>query len=270
MPQPGKVKQGERGTIDEFGVEVIPLTAPYVTDPGRRALIVDGAEPCGAEEYACRYFRRLGYTATLLENGPIHVLFAAYMWPVVQDASDRRSRIVGFSDRAAYDARIKRKLIWTRLPADFGKPEYAARRVKHINQHIAVLAAEREEVRRVFDQWLGPSSDLRNYLWAHRAEHIQVARQLIDVMPVDTLMEVLRYLIEHYWGRYAGWPDLLVHREKEFTLVEVKSAGDKLRAAQQEWIRGNHERLHLPFKLVEIVPQPFVRSGLPSPPNCDA
>ena len=129
------------------------------------------------------------------------------------------------------------------------------------------LTAERLEMQRVFDRWLGPSSDLRNYLWAHRAEHIQVARQLIDVMPVDTLVEVLRYLIEHYWGRYAGWPDLLVHREKEFTLVEVKSAGDKLRAAQLKWMRGNHERLHLPFKLVEIAPQLSVRSGLVSRPD---
>jgi hypothetical protein len=267
MPKRQNATTGSRRIIDEYGIEVIPLKASYVANAGRRVLIADGDESCGVEEYACRHFNRLGYSTTLLENRPIHVLFATYMWPVVQDASDRRSRIVGFSDRAAYDARIKRKLIWTRLPADFGKPEYAARRVKHIKQHIAGLTAERLEMQRVFDRWLGPSSDLRNYLWAHRAEHIQVARQLIDVMPVDTLVEVLRYLIEHYWGRYAGWPDLLVHRDNEFMLVEVKSAGDKLRAAQLKWMRGNHERLHLPFKLVEIAPQLFVRSGLVSRPD---
>jgi|HubBroStandDraft_6_1064221.scaffolds.fasta_scaffold414496_1 hypothetical protein len=267
MPKRQNATTGSRRIIDEYGIEVIPLKASYVANAGRRVLIADGDESCGVEEYACRHFNRLGYSTTLLENRPIHVLFATYMWPVVQDASDRRSRIVGFPDRAAYDARIKCKLIWTRLPADFGKPEYAARRVKHIKQHIAGLTAERLEMQRVFDRWLGPSSDLRNYLWAHRAEHIQVARQLIDVMPVDTLVEVLRYLIEHYWGRYAGWPDLLVHRDNEFMLVEVKSAEDKLRAAQLKWMRGNHERLHLPFKLVEIAPQLFVRSGLVSRPD---
>jgi hypothetical protein len=138
MPKRENALTGSRKIIDEYGIEVIPLKASYVANAGRRVLIADGDESCGVEEYACRHFNRLGYSTTLLENGPIHVLFATYMWPVVQDASDRRSRIVGFFDRAAYDARIKCKPIWTRLPADFGKPEYAARRVKHINQHIAV------------------------------------------------------------------------------------------------------------------------------------
>jgi hypothetical protein len=129
MPKRQNATTGSRRIIDEYGIEVIPLKASYVANAGRRVLIADGDESCGVEEYACRHFNRLGYSTTLLENRPIHVLFATYMWPVVQDASDRRSRIVGFPDRAAYDARIKCKLIWTRLPADFGKPEYAARRV---------------------------------------------------------------------------------------------------------------------------------------------
>jgi VRR-NUC domain len=200
----------------------------------------------------CRYFKRMGYRATLLENSPIHVLFATYMWPVVQDPSDRQSNVVGFADREAYDAGTKSNLIWTRLPADFGKPQYATRRAKHIDRHMAGLAAQRQDLRRLFDQWLGPSRDLRNYLWAHRLEHIEVARELIDVLPADSLLEILRYLVENYWGRRAGWPDLLVHRQKEFILVEVKSARDSLGAAQQGWIRDNYKRLRLPFTVVKI------------------
>src|SRR5579864_2455971 len=246
---------------DEYGIEVIPLTATYTTNRGRRVMIMDGSEACSVEEYVRRHFNRLGYSATLLENGPIHVLFGTYMWPVLQDGDDRRSRIVGFADRQAYDAGIEGRLIWCRLPADFGQPEYATRRAKHINQHMAVLSSQQQRLPHLFDQWLGPSSDLRNYLWAHRPEHIQVARQLIDVVPPDALMEILRYLIEHYWGRRAGWPDLLIHRRKEFMLLEVKSARDNLGAAQKGWIRDNHERLHLPFRLVKIVRQSAIRSG---------
>jgi hypothetical protein len=84
---------------------------------------------------------------------------------------------------------------------------------------MAGIAAQRQDLGSLFDRWLEPSCGLRNYLWAHRAEHIQIARQLIDLMPTDTLMEVLHYLIEHYWGRYAGWPDLLVYAKREFMLV---------------------------------------------------
>ena len=267
MPKRSKLKESSSGIINEAGVEVIGLTASYATNSGRRAMIMDGAEPCVAEEYACRYFKRLGYTATRLENPPIHVLFATLMWPVIQDPSDRRRRMIGFADRQAYDAGIQAKLIWFRMPTDFGKPEYAMRRAEHINRHMAILAAERRDLRLLFDQGLGPSSDLRNYLWAHRPDHIEVARQLLGVMPADTLLEVLGYLIEHYWGRRAGWPDLLVYRRKKFILVEVKSARDKLGAAQQRWIRDNHERLHLPFRLVKIAARPGGCDLIPTAPR---
>jgi VRR-NUC domain len=247
-----KSRRRARSIIDAYGIEVIALKAAYVANPGRRALILDDSQSCGVEEYVCRYFSQLGYSTAILENNPIHVLFGTFMWPVIQDAGDRRGRIVGFPDRQAYDAARTGEFIWSRLPADFGKPEYAIRRAKQIKKHMAAITAERHDLRSLFDRWLRPSSDLRNYLWAHRAEHIQVARQLIEIVPADALMEVLRYLIEHYWGRYSGWPDLLVHRQKEFMLVEVKSARDTLGGDQQRWIRDNHERLHLPFKLVAV------------------
>jgi hypothetical protein len=63
---------------------------------------------------------------------------------------------------------------------------------------------------------------------------------------------MLRYLVEDYWGRRSGWPDLIVFRENEFFFAEVKSATDKLGRSQQRWLRDNRERLHFPFKLVEV------------------
>jgi hypothetical protein len=252
MPKRNRPMSRSNGIIKEHGIEVISLEAAYLDHGGRRALIMDGSQSCSVEEYACRYFDRTGYRAVLLENKPIHVLFATFMWPVLQDAADKRSGMFGFVDREAYDAGIKGKLIWFRLPSDFGKPEYAKRRAKHIDKHITALPAQSQELRQLFDEWLSPSRDLRNYLWAHRPEHVEVARQLIDVLPPAMLIEVLRYLVEHYWGRYTGWPDLLLYRQNQYMLVEVKSAADNLGAAQQRWIRDNRERLRLPFKLLKI------------------
>jgi VRR-NUC domain len=63
---------------------------------------------------------------------------------------------------------------------------------------------------------------------------------------------MLQYLIEDFWGRRAGWPDLLVYRDNEFFFAEVKSADDKLGKSQERWIRDNRERLHFPFKLVDM------------------
>jgi|SRR5450631_673396 hypothetical protein len=51
----------------------------------------------------------------------------------------------------------------------------------------------------------------------------------------------------------SGWPDLLVYRDNEFFFAEVKSAGDKLGKSQERWVRDNRERLHFPFKLVEVL-----------------
>ena len=238
-------------------IEVLPVKGVYVSNPaGRRAIIMDGAEPCDVEEYACRRFRSQGYSAVIVENEPIHVLFGLFMSPVIQDARDPHNRIVGVPDRHAFDAGMPGKIIWTRLPDDFGKPEYGVRRREAIEKHLSAMVCEPQELQRLFDLWLGPSKDLRQYLWAHRKEQIQVARQLINILPSVGLTEMLRYLIEDYWGRRAGWPDLLVYRDNEFFFAEVKSAGDKLGKSQERWVRDNRQRLHFPFKLVEVLKTP--------------
>ena len=86
----------------------------------------------------------------------------------------------------------------------------------------------------------------------HRSEQIQVARQLIDILPSGSILEMLRYLVEDYWARRSGWPDLLIFKDNEFFFAEVKSERDKLGKSQQRWLRDNQERLHFPFKLVEV------------------
>jgi len=105
----------------------------------------------------------------------------------------------------------------------------------------------------LFDRWLGPSEDLRQYLAALGSEQVQIARQLIKILPAVKIVEILQYLIENYWSRRSGWPDLLACRDTEILFAEVKSEGDKLRENQEHWIRDNYERLHFPFKLVRVL-----------------
>ena len=140
----------------------------------------------------------------------------------------------------------------TRLPDDFGKPVYGVRRAAAINDHLRTITRQSHQLRRLFDVWLGPSEDLRQYLWGHRSEQIQVARQLIDILPSGSILEMLRYLVEDYSTTRSGWPDLLIFKENEFFFAEVKSERDKLGKSQQRWLRDNQERLHFPFKLVEV------------------
>jgi VRR-NUC domain len=127
------------------------------------------------------------------------------------------------------------------------------RRAQAIDKHLSAMICEPLELQRLFDLWLRPSEDLGQYLWGHRNEPIQVARQMINILPSASIVEMLRYLVEDYWGRRAGWPDLLVYRDNEFFFAEVKSADDKLGKSQERWVRDNRERLHFPFKSVEVL-----------------
>ena len=111
---------------------------------------------------------------------------------------------------------------------------------------------DRDEQKWLFDYWLPYSVDFRQYLWAHRAEHVETARAILDILPAPTILSILRYLIQDYWGRYCGWPDLLVHRGEEFFFAEVKSSGDKLSEDQKRWIGDNYNSLKIPFTLVKI------------------
>ena len=245
-------KNRPREIINKYGVEVVPLKGTYISSPTkRRAIIMDSAGSCSVEEYACRHFRSLGYSAVIVENEPIHVLFGVYMSPVIQDATDPQNRTVGISDRRPFDGGVRGKIIWIPLPDDFGTPGYGVRRAEAIRKHLSAVICEPRELQRLFDLLLDPSEDLRQYLSGDR--NVQVARQLINILPAAAIIEILRYLIEDYWGRRAGWPDLFVYRDNEFFFAEVKSAGDKLGETQERWIRDNHQRLRFPFKLVEVL-----------------
>ncbi len=69
--------------------------------------------------------------------------------------------------------------------------------------------------------------------------------------------------MDAYWDRYSGWPDLFVYKNAEFFFAEVKSAGDELSKAQEQWIHGNHEHLGLPFKLVKVQKSNRSQTGCP-------
>ena len=147
---------------------------------------------------------------------------------VIQDATDPHNRKWGVLDCRAVDTGMLGKVIWTRLPDDFGKRGYGVRRAEAIKKHLSAVICEPRELQGLFDLWLTPSEDLRLYLGAHRNEQIQVARQLINILPAVAIIEILRYLVEDYWGRYAGWPDLLVYRTT-VPLDRFADAGPNLR-----------------------------------------
>lgn len=142
--------------------------------------------------------------------------------------------------------------VYTLLPSDFGEPGHSLRRADLVRDYFSRLPAAKDDFLWIFDYWVGPSSNLRQYLWAHRNEDINKVREIISILPIEKTLSILSYLLGHYWKRYCGWPDVLVHRDSEFFFVEVKSSNNRLSEDQKRWIQGNREQLQLPFFIVKI------------------
>jgi VRR-NUC domain len=244
--------ESQSDVIVKHQVEVVRLDGTYIKKEGRGVAILYGRISCGPEDFAARHFRQLGYTSIFTESIPFHVLFGVFLWMLVQDPKDIDVRQVGFGRRDILETGSPKEQLWTYLPSDFGTRGYAGRRASAIEYHFASLPDQKEEMLWLFDYWLEPSEGIRQYLWAHRPEHIAIARAIVSVLPLEVTIQILRYLVRDYWQRYCGWPDILFYNQNEFFFAEVKSSNDELSEDQKNWIKGNGAELHLPFKLIKI------------------
>ncbi len=217
---------------------------------GRKVQVQDCSGLISIEEFAERHYVRNGWQVLFLESQPFHVLFGIFMWLVVQDPQDERVRLVSFGDRHAFDEKRPGNQVWTHLPDDFGSKGYGRRRANIIEKHLSSEMHHRGNLLWLFDYWTFHSEGLRNYLWAHQTEDVQAARKIVEILPPPLICKILRYLVDDYWGRYLGWPDLLVYQRTEFFFAEVKSSSDKLSEDQKRWIVDNHQHLHIPFRLL--------------------
>ena len=236
--------------LARYAVTIQEISAEYSTRPdgGRDIKTGDGVFDT-PESAAAAHFQNEGFETLDCESRPLHVLFGVYLWLVIQDPTDPFRKLAGFGNRDDYDSGQKRKAIWTFLPKDFGRPGYAHRRAKALDEHFATLD---KNLLWLFDYWLGPSSDLRQYLWAHRPDDVSRGRRLVEILPRGDLLRVLRYLADSYWARYKGWPDLIVHNKQEYFFAEVKGSRDSLSEDQKRWIEDNASMLHLPFRVVKL------------------
>jgi hypothetical protein len=240
----------QAAVIARYEVEVEAIDAVYAAAGTKGAQIMLDSEVISPEAFATKHYEAIGWSALPLESLPLHALFGVFMWLLIQDPDDPRNRVVMFGNRTVYEAARRKEMIWTPLPEDFGTKGYGKRRVNAIEAHLSELPLD--DLLWTFDYWRPLSEDLRQYLWAHRPADVDRARQLVEILPPETIIAILRYLVDCYWGRYLGWPDLLLHRGDEILFVEVKSSSDKLSEEQKSWIADNHDILHLPFRIAKL------------------
>lgn len=238
--------------IEDYSIEIVNLYAEYIGSENRKAQIEYRNKIYTVEDYVKAILNEQGYEVLFLESSPIHVLFSVFMWILIQDSSDNKVDLVGFGDRIAFERKQQPQTIWTYLPSDFGSKSYSDSRKTQIGKHFEEIISHGEDLLWLFDYWLPYSTELRQYLWAYQKEHINKARTLVETLPPSKTISILKYLLESYWERYLGWPDLLAYKEDEYVFIEVKSSKDKLSEEQKLWIKGNFEYLDLPFKIFKV------------------
>ena len=244
-------EKSQSQVISEHDVDVVDLKGTYTHAENGSLAIERGGNVISPEKFVMRFLEEQGYTSIFVESTPFHILFGVLMWPLIQDPADPKLQLRSFGQRDV-TATGRQGFINTLLPSDFGAPGYFTRRKPAIEKHLKALPHERDQLLRLFNDWLPQSEDLRQYLWAHESEKIQVARRILAILSPTEIVSILEYLAADYWRRYVGWPDLLAFTDDEHMFVEVKSTKDKLSEDQKRWIEDNSTHLHFPFKLVKI------------------
>lgn len=244
--------RSQEEVLNGYNVCVVRFDAVYQKAADGRPRLERGDQLLTPEDFVAEEYRSQGYEVIFTESIPFHALFGVMMWLLIQDPADPRVRTVMFGDRVAFEDGRQGGMIHADLPEDFGSPGYGLRRAGAIHEHFSFLAKGKDDLLRAFDYWVEPSASLRQYLWAHRPEDVATARAVLSVLPAETAIRILAYLVGDYWGRHLGWPDLFMYKDDSFCFVEVKSSNDKLSEDQKDWIQGNSKQLKLPFRLVKI------------------
>jgi hypothetical protein len=242
----------QQEVIDAYNVTVVDLDVEYVESDGL-AKIQSTHGPVGVEEYAADHYRNQGFEVVFCESRPIHVLFGTFMFLEVAHAADPLAQLVGFSRPDRMEAPDgDRQHIEMFLPQDFGAKGFTNYRRARLSKHMGEIRESADDTLSLFDYWLEASRNLRMYLWAYAERDVEAAGALVEVLSNENLISILEYLVEHYWGRYCGWPDLFVFSEHCYKFVEVKSSNDSLSVDQKEWIEGNAKFMQLPFEILKL------------------
>lgn len=246
------IKESNEAFLKRLDVPLRQVEGNFVRGSSTKAQIQYQDELLSVEQYASRIYQNKGYKVLELESIPIHALFGVFAWVLIEDPDDPKIQLSGFGERSAYELDGSKNMIWAPLPSDFGADEYGERRAKAIERHFSDFGESKEDLLWLFDYWVPYSEGLRQYLWAHRQETVQRARKLVEVLEPDTIIQILKYLLNGYWRRYLGWPDLLVYNSESYLFVEVKLSKDKLSEDQRRWIEDNQAHLKLPYEILKV------------------
>lgn len=240
---------------DEIDVPVSIVHAPYVQVEGAGQKFGKWQNSIGelvsTEAIAKDYYRSQGWTPHDCERKLISILYGTFCFPVVQDPDDPQI-IVGYrhSTRSWTEAKQDTGMIAIPQPRDFGSPMHFKRRSSeyaHLFSHLKGV-----NLSDLFEEWLEPSENLRDYLWVNEDAAVELAREALRVVPAGEILRWIKWAAGDFWQRQPGWPDLFLVRDISFRFAEVKSPNDKLSQEQLRWFRWALGEVGVPCEVCRV------------------
>jgi hypothetical protein len=225
---------------DNVDIQETVVSAPYMQVPRADQKLGkwrnSKGELVNAEAIAEEHYRSDGWEPFACERKLISVLYGTFCFPVVQDPSDP-TIVVGYrnSTRGWLSSSPNTGLTTIPLPSDFGSQAHFERRQSEYADLFSFLRGE--HLSTLFEKWLEPSENLRDYLWVNEDAAVELGRLALAMVPEEDILRRIEWVAVDFWQRQPGWPDLFLVQKSEYRFAEVKSPYDKLSQEQMRWFR---------------------------------
>jgi len=163
------------------------------------------------------YFENLGYSAHFTENHLWKNILGILCWDLVFDEKQ---------------SGIHHPFQWA--PSHYSSEGFTLGKEKDFEEKISLLAsidslmAHALHIKENHEGKLNPLIDWYTL-------DIELIRELVHLVPQESLAHVLRYLWTHLSTHAKGFPDLFIFKDSEYQFIEVKSPTDHLSAIQYFW-----------------------------------
>jgi hypothetical protein len=180
-------------------------------------LLIDIKWKGNVEMGVMQYFENLGYSAHFTENHLWKNILGLLCWDLVFDEKQTG---------------IHHPFQWA--PSHYSSDGFTLGKERDFEEKISLLDSidsfifHALEIKENHEGKLNPLIDWYTL-------DIQLIRELVNRVPIESLSTILRYLWTHLSTHAKGFPDLFVFKDSEYQFIEVKSPTDNLSAIQYFW-----------------------------------
>jgi len=197
------------------------------------------------ERGVINYYLEKGYQAVFSENEPWRAIFGLLFWDIIYDTNVKA---------------IHHPL--QRVPSDFFQPDFYLRRRDQLEERLSMMKSNQDLVQYILDVW-NTKTGITNVMVSWYEEVLFGALTIGEMIPLPQLGKILMEMAMNLRENARGFPDLLVWKDQEYVLVEVKSPTDHLSARQLRW-QEVFASLNINCKVVRVAWIETVNSGDPS------